>query len=416
MAHSIDDAEFWLPSEFLDDEVLMGKANFDKNGAIGSGLKPFHAFPDEFPYEFGSFGSNSNSNSTLSSPVESGVSSGTDTESSDEEDFFAGLSRRFAQSTRLETQQLAGSRFNQEKPEFVLSGSPQSTLTGIGSWSGSPNGPSQVTSPPTTPFGAKNDTWDLIYAAAGEVARLKMSGEEPKLGQQGRGLLGPARSTNPSVRNPNNGLYSNQGLTQNLAQFQGRQEIAHKPNCPAAWGRQMKVGWSAQVQPQPQHHHHYQQQIQNRGRNTGFESGRCGRPLNLPQSAWPSLQGQNQNQQPHQNGTAMRAALLGGSGQKRECAGTGVFLPRRYNAPEPPRKKTAGCPNVLLPAKVVQALNLSFEEPNAISHPRFVNGVAPNHEALVARRNALLEQQRRSLRSEAVALNQEIRLPQEWTY
>lgn len=111
-----------------------------------------------------------------------------------------------------------------------MAGSPQSTLSGIGSWSGrstisgngSPNGPLQVVSPPTTPFGARNDTWDLIYAAAGQVARLKMSGEEAKLNHHGsRGLLGPPRTPSPSlpsVRNPNSGLYSNQGLSQNLAQ------------------------------------------------------------------------------------------------------------------------------------------------------------------------------------------------------
>lgn len=112
---------------------------------------------------------------------------------------------------------------------MVMSGSPQSTLSGIGSWScqstvssnGSPNGPSQVPSPPTTPFGANNETWDLISAAAGQVARLKMgSGEGAKFGNHGSGLLGPPRCTpNPSVKNPNRtGLYTNHDLTQNLPQ------------------------------------------------------------------------------------------------------------------------------------------------------------------------------------------------------
>lgn len=67
---------------------------------------------------------------------------------------------------------------------MVLSTSPQSTLTQVGSWSGrstvsssgSPNGPSQVSSPPTTPLSSKNDAWDLIYQAAGQVARLKVNG------------------------------------------------------------------------------------------------------------------------------------------------------------------------------------------------------------------------------------------------
>ena len=38
-----------------------------------------------------------------------------------------------------------------------------------------------------------------------------------------------------------------------------------------------------------------------------------------------------------------------------------------------------GCPSVLLPAKVVQALSLSFEEMNGgHSHPRFGCGFSPD--------------------------------------
>lgn len=78
-----------------------------------------------------------------------------------------------------------------------LAGSPQSTLSGIGSWSGrsggssdgSPNGSTRVPSPTTTPFSAGNDAWDVLYAAAGQVARLKMNGEASGFGFQNRGLL-----------------------------------------------------------------------------------------------------------------------------------------------------------------------------------------------------------------------------------
>lgn len=75
----------------------------------------------------------------------------------------------------------------------VMAGSPQSTLAGIGSWSGrsgggssdgSPNGSTRVPSPTTVPFSGGNDAWDVLYAAAGEVARLKMNGEVK------RGVLG----------------------------------------------------------------------------------------------------------------------------------------------------------------------------------------------------------------------------------
>lgn len=72
--------------------------------------------------------------------------------------------------------------------------------------------------------------------------------------------------------------------------------------------------------------------------------------LGLSPSAWPSLQ---QSQRPPQqqsgrlqhhqlqNGTGMRTVLLGTppAAAKRECAGTGVFLPRRAGSQPEPRKK-----------------------------------------------------------------------------
>lgn len=85
----------------------------------------------------------------------------------------------------------------QEKAR-VVSGSPQSTLSGIGSWSGrsggssegSPNGSTRVPSPTTTPFPAGNDAWEVLYEAAGQVARLKMNNDASKFGFQNRGVLG----------------------------------------------------------------------------------------------------------------------------------------------------------------------------------------------------------------------------------
>jgi len=80
-----------------------------------------------------------------------------------------------------------------------LAGSPQSILSGIGSWSGrsggsgegSPNGSSRVPSPTTSPFKASNDAWDVLYAAAGQVARLKMNDEvSSKVEFQNGGVFG----------------------------------------------------------------------------------------------------------------------------------------------------------------------------------------------------------------------------------
>jgi hypothetical protein len=207
-----------------------------------------------------------------------------------------------------------------------------------------------------------------------------MCSESLKYNYQSRGLLAPPKTTNPTsaAKSCSYGLYSNQSLTHNLPQttqvsyFGGslsfsvwltrklrnsflengnlsdffclsclqfqhvRQDQVLNSQRVPVWERKQeaKEGWSTQQ-------HQQEQQIQNRVRSTtGYESGRCGRPLGLPQSAWPSLQAQQQNQLPRHNGSGTRAVFLGGSGVKRESAGTGVFLPRRYNSAPECCKKT----------------------------------------------------------------------------
>lgn len=110
----------------------------------------------------------------------------------------------------------------------LLAGSPQSTLSGIGSWSGksmvssngSPTGPSRVSSPPTSMFGAINDNLDLIYAAAGQTSRIKMSSDEAIRGYHDNiGLLGSSYdSSASSLRNSNPCFFANQVLTRTLPQ------------------------------------------------------------------------------------------------------------------------------------------------------------------------------------------------------
>lgn len=91
--------------------------------------------------------------------------------------------------------------------------------------------------------------------------------------------------------------------------------------------------WGGQKQQYQHHHNHV---VQNRGRNNVSN-----RPLGLSPSAWPPLQQQQQQQQQPQpqNGSGMRAVFLGNQPGKRECAGTGVFLPRRIGTPTEPRRK-----------------------------------------------------------------------------
>ncbi|KAF8395193.1 hypothetical protein HHK36_019135 [Tetracentron sinense] len=330
MAEDLDYGEFCLPSQFLtDDDILMEKKNL-KNNSLSNRVY----FPFESPYGFGSFGSST----TLSSPVESVVSS-TETES-DDEDYIAGLTRQIVHSTLQEDEKSFSPVFSSENPKtWVSAGSPQSTLSAVGSWSGcstgssreSPNGPSQVSSPLSTPMNGKEDPWDLLYAAAGQVVRMKMNNESPKY-YHGRGILDPPRkpsSVSAPVKNPNVGFYSNQAITHQQLQrnqFQQlKQQQLMKQQCSAVWGRQAKVSGTTQQ--------HQNQQLQNRARTGGVGNGRCGRSLSSSSSAWPSLQ------QQQQAGSGMRAVFLGGSGSSRESCGTGVFLPRRSGNPSDSRKK-----------------------------------------------------------------------------
>ncbi|GMP50948.1 hypothetical protein CsSME_00017362 [Camellia sinensis var. sinensis] len=403
MAEDLDDGEFWLPPQFLTDDMLMDfKANTmkTKHREVDSGF----CFPNEFPYGFGS---------DLSSPVESVVSS-TETES-DEEDYIAGLTRKMARSTLHDDLWKTDSVFSYETHKsWAMAGSPQSTLcmgggggcSEQGSSRGSPNGPSQVSSPPAAAAALhRNDAaLDLLYAAAGEVARMRIIEEGSRYNQKTSGLLGPPRNPSPvslPLKNPNPNLrfHSNQSLSYQqlqVAQFQQlKQQQMMKQQNSAIWGQQNQTT---------------HQVVQNRARNGG-------RPLNVSQSAWPTLQQSQQSQQPN---SGMRAVFLGNNNtaSKRECAGTGVFLPRRIGSPTESRKKT-GCSTVLMPDRVVQALNLNLEamEAQPQLQSRYDGAFTPEYDAALKYRNNVLmaQQQKRNVRAQT-GMNQELRLPSEWTY
>lgn len=110
-----------------------------------------------------------------------------------------------------------------------------------------------------------------------------------------------------------------QQLKQQQIMKQRQQQQQH---CSAAWGKQGAKPAPAVQQHQPAFH------------GAGFGTGRSGRPLGLPSSAWPPLQ---QHQQ--QPSSGMRAVFLGGPGSRRESSGTGVFLPRRAGNPTEMKKK-----------------------------------------------------------------------------
>nr|GFA93963.1 hypothetical protein [Tanacetum cinerariifolium] len=108
---------------------------------------------------------------------------------------------------------------------------------------------------------------------------------------------------------------------------------------------------------------------------------------------------------------------------KRECVGTGVFLPR----PPPESCKPQACSPANLPPRMIQSSNRSFVPitTRAEVEAHMNGGFVTHYEMLISRRNALFlaaQQQRRSSVNHSVMEspmndnNPEVLLPQEWTY
>ncbi|XP_010554632.1 PREDICTED: uncharacterized protein LOC104824295 [Tarenaya hassleriana] len=394
----------------------LSVANLPMEKALGlkDKLTPSQlGFPREFPFEFDS--------PTFTSPDDS-----TETEddgSDDEEDFFAGLTRRLALSTQRHPPPLFANDQTEEKRQIV-STSPQSTLSGLGSWSasgsGSPNGPSsQVPSPPTTPF-RKDDAWDIISAAAGQVAKLKMGGGRDGDGE--RLLFRPNPNPSPNIGHhspapepilPQQGKHQSGAFCSDprFQQFNGHS----KPQFYADWLL-------------PPESSYYLSQLKCKSPEkiipgrvsgiSGYENGRCFRSSTWLRSHPPPPPSQQQSS------SAVRGVFPVGSAAKRPCAGTGVFLPRRYTNPSDSRKKTGGGSSVVFSSKGVQPQNLNFDEFNDRTQPHSRPCLSSGHnqfdyESLMARRRDLLARQRQGGGLRAVpggCLNQERPLPQEWTY
>lgn len=422
MEKDLDDCEFWLPPQFLtDDDLLMDFKTHHSVGEGKDGSKLFGGdFQSEFTYGFNPFGPHSD----LSSPVESVVGS-TETES-DEDDYISGLTRKMG----FYSLQEAGLGYENTKGRS-LSGSPQSTLCGVlGAWCGckqgssrgSPNCPSQASSPP--PMNRPDVSLDLLYAAAGEVARIRMIDDTAGLYHNKAGIWSlPPRKTSPVPVGPNNPKHNLGPFSTNqpqlsyqqlqVAQFQRLKQQQMIKQGQGVLGNG-KAGFS-----QFSLNQNHQQIFENRTRNGAKGT------LNLPNSAWPTLQ-QSQQLQPQPNaGSGMRGVFLGNPGPKRECAGTGVFLPRRVGTQTETRKKP-GCP-VILPDRVVQALNLNLGAMDAAARPlsqvqtRCHNGdvgfTSTTDGGLKYRNNMAAPLQRRNQRTQpSTAMPQELQLPQEWTY
>ncbi|KAK7339755.1 hypothetical protein VNO77_20437 [Canavalia gladiata] len=416
MADNLDDGEFWLPPQFLADDDVTAKP-FEATWSplnLKNGHDTTVLFPSEFPYGFAS-------HSDLSSPVDSLVGGSSETESDEEEQLFAELTRRMDRSSLH-----VDVKSRDNSMGLFMSGSPQSTLCSFGSGCGCRKGSSQGSPNSVCKLSSAKTTWDLLHAAAGEVERMRLNQEGYGFNHHNlNNLFVPHRkpasdtqlpSKNNHTPNPDVGFYTQQSLSHQqlqIAQFQmlRQQQMAKQQN--SVWNVQKHCGVYQQRQSN-------NQVAPNRGRNSDANGGgRNIRPLGLSASAWPTLQhAKQQQQQQQQYGSGMRAVFLGNPSGKRECAGTGVFLPRRVDTHAEPRKKPA-CSTVLVPTRVAQALNLNLDEMIGVQPQHLHNyNASLNMDNDVHRPRSnyyVLPQHKRNLKPQQAG-NHEIRLPQEWTY
>ncbi|XP_010508953.1 PREDICTED: uncharacterized protein LOC104785437 [Camelina sativa] len=309
-------------------------------------------FPNEFPYEFDSLSFSPG----FTSP---GDSTETEDESSDdEEDFLAGLTRRLAPSThRLTPPPL----FKTQEKRQAAATSPQSTLSGLGSFSNSGSRSPILPSPPapTSSSSRRDNAWDVISAAAGEVARLKLG----SYNNEPHHL--PLQTPESLLRRQNAAI---------LAELQHQRLVDHLWLC-----SQSRI--SKRVVQE----------------DVLFENPRYARQ-NINALSNPTWL-------PPQHAVAPL---------KRPSAGTGVFLPRQYpittTPPSNSQKKPVTSPAVL--QSKVNHHNLNFDEFNNVVGSRRSQF---DYECMLAR-SALLARQGSFRGVSGGCLNQERRLPQDWMY
>ncbi|CAL5200132.1 unnamed protein product [Lathyrus oleraceus] len=113
--------------------------------------------------------------------------------------------------------------------------------------------------------------------------------------------------------------------------------------------------------------------------------------------------------------TGMRAVFIGGPGSR---SGTGVFLPRSGTvAPsESTKKKGKGCSTVLIPARVVQALQQHFDKTAAVSGGPKVVGFPPLRDLVVSDKEGMYSLENQQSTKAPKDVQDDMILPQEWTY
>ncbi|MQL83075.1 hypothetical protein Taro_015559 [Colocasia esculenta] len=371
----LDCAELSLPSEFLAEDMLLEKTKSEKTDGGGRGEGDgASCFPSEFPYDWAYVWD-------VNSPGEPVAGM----EKSNEER-IGGLSRQMAHYFHQEDEKVGS---------FSVSGDDRrATLVALSAaaYSSAFNREashvlSLLPSPPSTPLGKhKCDAGYQFYAAANKQQK-----------QDGGGLLcrPEGKPFSPFAagltKNTTTGYYARPSLIQH------KDAVAHI--------HQLKRQQLAELQVAAAWRRH------NRAKSGGgLAVGGPARPPGSPRiPSWTPP--------PQQAGSGMRAVFLG-PGSRRETCGTGVFLPRRVGTPTEPRKKPA-LSTVLLPARVMQALNLNLDELGP-AQPRSSGGFVLQHgeDAMLARSSAVMSQTG-SFRPQPLHAghhHHDVCLPSEWTY
>ncbi|XP_051121509.1 uncharacterized protein LOC127244943 isoform X2 [Andrographis paniculata] len=336
----VEEAGFWLPAEFFDDFVT-GKDNLlnNKETDSGDGL----CFPADFPYE---------------------------------------------------SETPACAHFGKRQ---VMSTSPQSTLLhgGIGSSvrsaGGSSNGsPDGVYSPPTTPLGAAeyDAIGDLIHLAAGQVAKLKLNGDDGAL----------AARRNPNQLPVNYG----QSAFQNIHQQQYYIMKQEKENGRAWYQSQMtRGGWDV-VQTHTRIHTH------NPTRMAAAKRARSGTGVFLPRNNDNTTSNGFFSSRKKTGSTYFPERNATGDLLSNKFNGTLGFVQPQFQPPPPYNNSNNNNNNNNNPPKF------------SYNRGRGRGSFLSNYELdlFLARRNAalmILQQQRRpSFQSPSPMAG--IYLPQDWTY
>ncbi|KAI4322104.1 hypothetical protein L6164_021824 [Bauhinia variegata] len=318
-----------------------------------------------------------------------------------DEDFIAEFTRQMAHFMFRDDHQLSFSSVASDKNlemSWDSMDSPQSTL-----WPplGSPEGPLQESSPPATPANSKPScAWDTQRVLRMFEKKINLDERGHSKHSNGNGIQS-SKDVNVSL-----GLCSNRALIDQ--QIRAIQERVQRQK----GERQSRAPAHTVQSPSKQQIQQFHKKGQSNG-GTRNGNGRRARPTP------PALFSCNTRPQ-QQGGSGMRAVLLGGSSSRSGSCGTGVFFPGGSSAPSEPRKKTE-CSSVLIPARVVQALQQHFDQMAATRGPKGVN-FPTLHDVVVSGRDGMysLKKIESGKAAAAGAGNMQndtnLVLPQEWTY